>query len=202
MKRQFALAASAALLVAGTTAYADPAIQSWTGGSTFGIYYGASTGDVVGWRFTVNDPIIATHLGVYMFQGQLRDARQVGIWDGSQMLISSTTVDPATGITVGNFMYQSVPGVALIPGQTYTIGALYFSGSNDQYASGVSNLVTAPEVNWVQSVYPSAGSLGFVYPELNTTSGGRFGPNFLYIPSPGALALLGMGGIIALRRRR
>jgi len=39
-------------------------------------------------------------------------------------------------------------------------------------------------VTWVQSVYPAAAELGFVYPASNSTSLGRFGPNFNFTIVP------------------
>lgn len=46
MDRKFVFVSGATL--AASVAYANPAVSSITGGSSFGIYYGGSTGDVVG----------------------------------------------------------------------------------------------------------------------------------------------------------
>ncbi|HSN56719.1 MAG TPA: hypothetical protein VLT32_18760, partial [Candidatus Sulfomarinibacteraceae bacterium] len=114
----------------------------------------------------------------------LTSTHQVGIWDQAQALVASVTVDPATGTAIGQWTYGAITPVTLTPGQTYTAGALYTGTDNDNYISGASSLTTDPNVTWVQSVYPAAGSLGFAYPASNSTSNGRFGPNFTFTVVP------------------
>ena len=182
----------------------DPAILSFGAGGEYTAYYGgASAGDVVGWRFSVNSEIFVTDLGVRISDasGTLSD-HAVGIWDSRQTLLADTTV-PA-GTTGGDFGYASISGVTLSPGETYTIGAEYGAGgvtSLDFYVSGASSLSTATEVNWLNSTYPLAADMGFVYPGMDSTSFGRFGPSFLFVPEPGTLILLGLGGLALIRRR-
>ena len=175
----------AVILAVGATGAWAQAVTTFSGGTQYAIYYGSSTRDVVGYRFTVSSPLSVSDLGVWNADTDgLTSAHQVGIWDSSQTLIASVTVDPATGTPVGQWTYASITPVVLNPGETYTAGALYTATDNDSYISGASSVTTAPEVTWVQSVYPSAGDLGFVYPALDSTSGGRFGPNFLFTVVP------------------
>ena len=166
-------------------------ITGFTGGSEFGAYYGGTTGDVVGFRFTVagGSPIEIDQLGVWNADTNaggagLTSAHQVGIWDASQALLASATVDPSTGTVIGDWTYASIPPLTLNPGETYTAGVLYTETDGDSYISSASSASTAPEVTWVQSVYPAAASLGFVYPANNSTSFGRFGPNFTFAVVP------------------
>jgi len=157
-------------------------ITGFTGGALYASYYGSlAPGDVIGFRFTVSAPYTVASLGVYNADADgLTSAHQVGIWDGTQTLIASVTVDPLTGTPIGDWTYASITPVTLMPGQTYTAGAAYTSDDGDSYISGASAVTTDPVVTWLNAVYPTAGDLGFVYPGLDSapTSGGRFGPNF------------------------
>jgi len=176
------------VLVALTPVAWGQAVTGFTGGSQYPLYHGGSTGDVVGYRFTVSNPLEVSDLGVWNQDtaaggAGLTSSHEVGIWDASQALIASVTVTTG-GTVVGAWTYASITPVTLSPGQTYTVGALYTGTDNDSYISGASSMTTAPEVTWVQSVYPLAGSLGFSYPGNNSTSFGRFGPNFLFTVVP------------------
>ncbi|MBN2588203.1 MAG: DUF4082 domain-containing protein [Candidatus Fermentibacteraceae bacterium] len=157
------------------------AIIGFAGGSQYDSYYGSASGDVIGWRFTVNDDLYVTDLGVWNADqtGGIESPHQVGIWDGSQNLVTSATVD-AGGTVVGDWIYASVAPTSLFTGQTYTIGALYFPGDSDYYISSASSMTAATEITWLSSVYPASSELGFVFPASTSTSIGRFGPNFLF----------------------
>jgi hypothetical protein len=180
------LAATALLAVAPVAM--GQAVTGYTGGTQWALYHGGSTGDVVGFRFTVANSVQVSDLGVWNQDtaaggAGLTSSHQVGIWDASQALIASATVTTA-GTVNGAWTYASITPVVLNPGQTYTIGALYTGTDNDQYLSACSSMTTAAGVTFVQSVYPASGSLGFAYPAGNSTSFGRFGPNFLFSVVP------------------
>jgi hypothetical protein len=100
-----------------------------------------------------------------------------------------------SGTIIGDFRYEPIAPVTLSVGTVYTIGALYFSTDNDNYISSASNLVTAPEVTWINAVYPSAAELGFSYPgnDSSSSSVGRFGPNFTWIPPATCNSYCGTG---------
>lgn len=160
------------------------AITSFSGGDSYSMYYGGTVaGDVIGWRFTVNQQIEVSDLGVWNddTSGGMSTPHPVGIWDESQALISSVTVE-LTGTVVGNWIYGSITPVILDPGETYTIGLEYYSDDDDSYISSASSMSTDPDVNWINAVYPLAADLGFVFPALDSpaSSLGRFGPNFLF----------------------
>lgn len=202
----------ACVAIAGAAGLANAqAITGFTGGSQFNIYYGASTGDVIGWRFTVNTDIFVTDLGVWNgdtqlgFEGLTSD-HMVGIWnsDTGSLLISGTA-GPG-GTAVGAFTYTSVADTVLSTGGNYVIGAMYTATDGDSYISSASTLTTDPAVNFGGAMFPDAGDLGFVLPgqQSAATSRGRLGPNFLFrpVPTPGGLAVIGLGGLVAARRRR
>ena len=180
------------------------AITGYTGGATYPGYYSSVLGDVIGYDLLINDTIVVTDLGCLIdpLDGVLDSTHDVGIWDAAGNLIASAVVDPATMFIQDGFGYQSIANVTLNAGETYIIGAMYTIDDNDSYISGATTLTTAPEVTWIQSRYPAAVDLGFVFPANTSTSYGRLGPNFLFIPAPGALALFGLAGLGVRRRRR
>ena len=163
-----------------TAAGQDVAVTGFTGGSLFDLYYAGSTGDVIGFRFEVTEPITVTELGVFNndTSGALDAEHQVGIWDDTFTLLADTIVTPTSPIT-GDWRYEPITSVDLMPGIVYTAGAMYTS-DGDQYISSPDIVDTAPEVEVLNGVYPSVGSLGFVYPELDSSNLARFGPNFKF----------------------
>ncbi|MEM1081572.1 MAG: DUF4082 domain-containing protein [Pseudomonadota bacterium] len=199
-----------------------PAIDSFTGGTAFGNFYADSTGDVVGFRFTMNSEQAVQSLGVWNGDtagaGGLDNPHQVGIWDDTETLIASTTVTP-TSTAIGDFRYEDISPVTLSTGVTYTIGVVYTATDDDSYVSGPT-ITFNSEVTSVNAVFPSAGDLGFVFPtEDSGGNAGRLGPNFLFgppmaplpetqpVPTLSILGILllllviGAVGTIMLRRR-
>lgn len=184
------------------------AITSFVGGSQFGSYYSSVSGDVVGYRFEVTAPLEVAMLGVWNADSTdaqtflqeadalgvgnsnsidaLSSSHQVGIWDASQTLIASVTVDPGTGSVIGDWTYAAITPVTLMPGQVYTAGALYTVDDNDSYISSASSAITDPNVVWINAVYPFELELGFVFPTEDSapSSVGRFGPNFTFSVVP------------------
>lgn len=203
----------ALLAVAGASAVANAqAVQGFTGGSQFGSYYGGLVADdVIGWRFTVNEDVFVTGLGVWNQDTQaglegLTSDHQVGIWDLNTGSLLVTAVAGPSGTAVGAWTYTDVADTLLSSSGSYVIGALYGADDGDSYISSATSVTMDPAVNFGGGVFPAAADLGFVLPTewSGGTSRGRFGPNFLFrpVPAPGALAMLGLGGLVATRRRR
>lgn len=159
------------------------AITGFTGGSAYNIYHGGSTGDAIGYRFTVNEQISVTDFGVWNADqtGGMDTDHPVGLWDDTQTLLADVVVTTA-GTVVGDWIYTPVTPVVLNPGTTYTIAVVYYSDDQDYYISSATSMNTDPAVTWVNAVYPTTGSLGLTYPAMDSpaTSKGRFGPNFLF----------------------
>jgi hypothetical protein len=106
----------------------------------------------------------------------------------------------------GRWLFSSVPAITLDAG-TYTVGALYNSGSQKPYDSFVSDaltIVTAPEVQY--------GSTREIHntPTLSCPTDfglnehqGFFGPNFrVVVPEPGISAVFAGAGLLLSVRRR
>lgn len=199
---------AAALLVTVAGSATGQAVTGFTGGSQFGSYYGGSTdatGDVVGFRFDVNTPIILSDIGVWNGDADgLTSNHMVGLWDSAGNLLTSGTVSTG-GDTVGDWTYADVSDVTLNVGERYTLGALYNSADGDSYISSPTSMSLAPEINpTTNGVFPATGSLGFVFPTEDSTNLARLGPNFLFrpVPAPASAALLGLSGLAVARRRR
>jgi hypothetical protein len=164
---------------------ASSAITQHSGGIEFPSFYGSSTADVVGFRFTVVEAIEVIRLGVWnadtsVGHSGLSAPHHVGIWDPSQSLVASAVVYPATATAIGDWSYTAIPSVVLLPGQTYTIGATYSVDDNDSFVWGAGSMATHPAVVWTGSAYPAGGGLGFTYPAMGSTTLGGFGPNFAF----------------------
>lgn len=173
------------LVAAFATAAMGQAVTGFTGGTEYNIYHSGSTGDAIGYRFTVTEAVSVTSLGVWNAdQGGIMDtAHPVGLWDDSQTLLTSVTVE-TSGTVVGDWIYADITPIVLNPGTTYTVAVVYYSDDNDYYISSASSATYDPKVTWVNAVYPIAGSLGLTYPGSDSpaSSVGRFGPNFLMGP--------------------
>ncbi|HSN54204.1 MAG TPA: hypothetical protein VLT32_06010, partial [Candidatus Sulfomarinibacteraceae bacterium] len=107
----------AVLLMVAPVAFGQ-AVTGFTGGTQYPLYHGGSTGDVVGFRFTVSAPLEVDQLGVWNADTAtgatgLTSTHQVGIWDQAQALVASVTVDPATGTAIGQWTYGAITPVTL-----------------------------------------------------------------------------------------
>ena len=211
MYRTFAIVA-----LAGVSSLATAqAVTGFTGGSQFTSFFGgAIAGDTVGWQFTVNSDIFVTDLGVWnadtaLGNEGLTSDHRIGIWD---LTTGALMVDGSAGpggAVSGEWTYSAVINTMLTTGNTYVIGALYNAGGvedGDNYISSASSVSMDPTINFGGGRSPLAADMGFALPETfsGSTSLGRFGPNFQFtpVPTPGSMAILGLGGLMVTRRRR
>lgn len=204
------------LAVAGLASVASAqAVSGFTGGSQFGSFFGGTVaGDTVGWQFTVNQDIFVNGLGVWNGDTQLgleglTSDHRIGIWDLTSGALLIDGVAGPGGTVIGAWTYTTVADTTLTTGNTYVIGALYNAGGvadGDSYISSASSVTMDPTVNFGGGRSPLAANGGFALPGTFSggTSLGRFGPNFTFrpVPTPGAIAVLGLGGLVATRRRR
>ena len=196
MKKLVISTAIAFMMVA--PAHADIAV-SITGGTG-----GTPVADSVqGWEFTVNTNILLTHLGLYDLDldGFIL-AHDIGLFrvsDGA--LLASGTMSAGTGDPlIDNFRYIDVVDVPLVTGENYVLSYYSATGSGDFVVTNGEGEVFAPEINWVTGRW-GAGAGGLILPP-NSTGDDRYGPNFQFVPTPGAIFLFAVAGLAARRRRR
>lgn len=157
-------------------AQAMPAIliPETTGGSA------TSYDSTRGWRFTTNQAILVTDLGVFDSNlDGLSETHDVGIFDSTGTLLVSVTVpNGGTATLINQFRSVSIAPLLLAAGQTFQIGATYLNGSGGTQIFFSNGMTVDPAITF-DTGFASAGT-GLV----NPTSGdfnfrnSFFGPNF------------------------
>jgi hypothetical protein len=202
---RYSIAVLLAVLILPTVASAQ-ALQSFSGGTLFGTF--EADGDTVGWRFTVNRPIIVTHLGFWDGDNATQPmvlSHPVGLWDNAGNLLTSNTVNPTSPLT-GAFRYEPTANVQ-IPAGTYNLGAFYSATNpiSDGYMTSTTGIVMASGFTMNNTLRdPTGPQTGLVFPSLATAVGGRFGPNILFteVPEPASMAGVALFAVGAMFRRR
>jgi hypothetical protein len=170
---------------------------------------GAGSGYSLGWEFTVGGSanITVTQLGYFSnFGTALTETHDVGIYDTSMNLLTSTTVlttDPVSNL----FAYHAIAPVTLSAGGTYWI--MGTSGTVDPYTFTPTAFSTDPRITYNFDGFTVGGSLAFPSIQNDGTIQAYFGPNFMIgsgsVPEPSSLVLgtLAIAGValVGLRRR-
>ena len=172
-----------------------------------------SVPETVGWTFTVLNPITVGALGVFDSSsafGQpagnngLIDSHNVGIWNSGGTLLTSGTVAAGTiDPLINQFRYISIAPLLLAPG-TYTIGATWGTTASDDYIANTTGFQTIAAIQFLSAEYVQAASLTMPTTNASFFSNGMFGPNFVVVPEPSTMLLLGAGflGLAVYSKRR
>jgi Domain of unknown function (DUF4082)/PEP-CTERM motif len=177
-------------------------LTAFSGGSNFTNFNG--THMTLGWSFTATDDLIATMLGFWDASptGPLGQNHQVGLWTSGGTLVASTTVLTTSPLT-GGFRYEAIAPTLLLSGQSYVLGAEYYSPFADLYRQSATSATFDPAISFLGDTRnDSAG--GFSFPGTLTTNTGRFGPNIQFeaaVPEPASVFLMGLGAVALIRRR-
>lgn len=161
---------------------------------------GASTVTSVRWwgssqnfQFADLTNIIGFDVAIYGDLGGVPDAGNVVYH--SQPALAGLTISPTGNMSVANaiqYQFDLNIGALNLGAGTYwlSVGGILANNFGDTFVWNVSS--TGNDAN-ASFFYPNSGWIAFA-PSANMA--------FEIIPAPGALALLGMGGLIAGRRRR
>ena len=144
---------------------------------------------------------MVTDLGVFDSGGNgLATSHEVGLWTDGGTLLASTTLAAGTGATLdGHFRYAAIGAITLTAGSIYRVGAsdlangdVYSWNNNGETTNGI----TLMGDRW------DRGS-GLLFPFQTDNVSVLVGGNFrAVVPEPGTLALVALGGLLVLSRRR
>jgi len=192
------------VLIMGTVS-APAAISTPAAEITDGTTWPTAEQYTVGWKFTLNEPITVTHLGVFDADGGgLAQNHLVRLYNAtSDTILATATIPQATpGELTGayNSHFVAVTPIDLTTGVQYIIAK---QNGWDNFRYDVP-LPFPPEINWIEGP-GRAGALpanvsGFTI--HRTIPYAYFGPNLKFIPEPATLALLALGACLPLCRRR
>lgn len=170
-----------------------------------------NAGRTAGWRFSVNEPLLLTHLGLYDaaangFQG----SHTIGLWDSDGTLMVDAVMPTGNSAPyLSGFRYVSLAegDLLLIPGETYTIGHFIAAvAPNDTmiHFDGAHEL--SPLINQLGgAVVTSSANPQMTMPDspfLNFTHWLGPGFQFIVVPAPSGLMAVLAIGLFALRGRR
>jgi hypothetical protein len=201
---KFAAVGTIALLVAASGAVAQDAI--WTGDTTGGptmqrpVSFTLLSGFATATPYEVT-PFFVSVGGQYVFEADYRNAAG-GSWDG-YILVYSGSFDagnPLSNLIAGDDDYLG--SFTVLPGAT--TGGL--QGSRIALGDGSNFGGSGTGLNLTAGEQYFAVVLGFGNADFGTYTagigGGQGQVTLGLIPAPGAVALLGLGGLAAVRRRR
>jgi len=157
----------------------------------------------LGWKFTVNEPVLVTALGFYDDQtNDLTELHDVAIFDAAQQVVVSGQVAPGDPL-ISWWRWTGVTPTVLVPQMEYQIAAVT---GTENYTWLPTGFVVDPRVNYLLDSYFSAASGVLTYPDSSSQTVGMFGPNFAMesvIPAPASVLLLipGLMSLVGFRRR-
>lgn len=206
-KKLLLRAGLAAMLSMPVAAHAAPVITLTSPGTEYGggLY-------TLGFEFAVSSAGLAIgQLGVYDNLGDgLASSAQIGLWDITGTLLTSTTIAAGSGTLDNLFRFQAITPFNLVAGQHYVVGAfttdLASSLGTGQGGSGAVD----PTITIFQDRYSNFNSaFSFADTTDNHVGGAWLGANFSLttagaVPEPASWALMiaGFGLVGSAMRRR
>lgn len=189
-----AVAAAAACSVSVfSTAASAQAVPAYTVNPSFTKTVDADPNayDSLGFQFTTTQDLLVTALG-YNANEEFAGTRDVSITTvGGTELVSADVVVPTGGTQNNAFVYTDLPVDYALPAGTYRITAPIPTGMGYHFSSDPADETEAPGITYDAGVVNGG------------TTGARFyNVNFQVVPEPATAALLSLGGLMLLARRR
>ena len=164
--------------------------------SDFGNFYqndltGMGSGDFVGsWKPSFSFDIPGTA------NSAIDSFITIGGGVGSQAATNVTTPDPNLGAGLNGDLFNENVGWFLNP-PTSTQGDVLGS----DYEVWIGRFTVTGDQARANASFDVAGTIGYNYGSGTGSFNADIGDSFTYVPGPGALALIGLGGLCARRRR-
>jgi hypothetical protein len=172
---------------------------------------------VNGWRFTANEDLTVTHLGMFDYLDDgFAGEYELGLFRFSDMALLTSGSLPAGTVAPldDHFRFVDVPDTVVAPGSDYVVTLFSPHGTvtdptptlSDRMFNDTALAFTVhPSISYIESRYEyNSGAL--VFPTTVTPANdARIGPNLIFIPEPHALTLASaalLGLLVAGRRRR
>jgi hypothetical protein len=161
-------------------------------------YAGTGNYRTSGWEFSVTDDLAVVGLGVFdleegLYTPGLMVPHDIGIWHSGELVLSAIVPAGTEGVLIDQFRYVETDPFWLTAGETYVIGATLIGDpfvGNDN----LSRITMIPSVTYERTLISPSDS-GFTLPTTEAEYY-RLGPNFLVIPEPVTILLLGAGGLL------
>jgi len=152
-----------------------------------------------GWEFTVTEDLAIVGLGIFDLDDDgLYLSHEIGIWHSGEILFSTIIPAGVETLLIDQFRYVEIDPFWLTAGETYVIGNTtwgdFFVGNNS-----LATIETLPSITYERTLISPSDS-GFSLPTLERDFY-NFGPNFLVIPEPMTMVMLGLGGLLLIRKR-
>ena len=155
-----------------------------------------------GWEFSVSEDLAVVGVGIFDLEQDpytpgLMVPHDIGVWHLGELIYSTTIPAGTEGKLIDQFRYIEIDPLWLTEGETYVIGAV-LNGDPLVGTSSFTRITTIPSVIYERTLISSSNS-GFVLPTIEQENY-LLGPNFLVIPEPMAILLLGAGGLLVRMR--
>jgi len=151
-----------------------------------------------GWEFSVSEDLAVVGVGIFdleegLYTPGLMSPHNIGVWHLGELIYSTTIPSGTEGKLIDQFRYIEIDPLWLTEGETYIIGN---TTVGDPFVgnSSLSRITTIPSVTYERTLISPSDS-GFTLPTTETEYY-RLGPNFLVIPEPVTILLLGAGGAV------
>lgn len=159
---------------------------------------------LAGYRFVPQRSITVTALGVAdPFLAGNQPAIEVGMFrESDQALLTSATVPGGTARPLeGGSRFVDIDHVDLVGGEGYRIAMFIPEGPNGFFnlSGGRQN---HPLIEFGTRYFHAFNIVGMEFPSSNPSQGNLSGPNFQFIPTPGAVALIALAGVFLAGRSR